>query len=232
MGNDSFFTKGDRENILQRIGQVHTITMYCPLDDDGVLALWRSLESVAQEYRIDMYEWKNVPTFDALNVFIHLTKNCIVEDKGIIGIIISSLKMFNRLKYINFSFTENQEIKESYNSFLNRGNGKKGYIYKVDKLEINLSEMFSQWVIDLLNHVFICDEIIPNSYLERKFYIDFAYDEYMNFMDMFLANNGSSFDSIDKNICEYFKSFPILINEQKPNIRLITNYSDEVANYN
>lgn len=229
MGNDSFFTKGDRENILQRIGQVHTITIYCPLDDDGVLALWESLGDVAQRYRIDMYEWKNVPTFDALNAFIFLSKNYEVEDKEIIGIIISSLKMFNRLKYINFSFTDNPEIKESYDSFLNRRNGKKGYIYKVDRLELNLSEMFSQWVIDLLNRVFICDDIIPNSYLERKFCIDFTYDEYMNFMDMFLTNNGSSFDSLDQNICEYFKSFPTLINEQKPNIRLITNYSDEVT---
>lgn len=229
MGNDSFFTKGDKENILQRIGQVHTITIYCPLDDDGVLALWESLGSVAQRYRTDMYEWKNVPTFDALNVFIFLSKNCEVEDNGVIGIIISSLKMFNRLKYINFSFTDNPEIKESYNAFLNRGNGKKGYIYKVDRLELNLSEMFSQWVIDLLNRVFICDEIISNSYLERKFYIDFTYDEYMNFMDIFLTNNESSFNSLDKNICEYFKSFPTLINEQKPEIRLITNYSDEVT---
>ena len=229
MGNDSFFTKGDRENILQRIGQVHTITIYCPLDDDGVLALWESLGDVAQRYRTDMYEWKNVPTFDALNAFIFLSKNCEVDDKGIIGIIVSSLKMFNRLKYINFSFTDNPEIKESYDSFLNRGNGKKGYIYKVDRLELNLSEMFSQWVIDLLNRVFICNEIISNSYLERKFCIDFTYDEYMNFMDMFLTNNGGSFDSLDKNICEYFKSFPTLINEQKPNIRLITNYSDEVT---
>ena len=158
-----------------------------------------------------------------------MLKNYEVEDKEIIGIIISSLKMFNRLKYINFSFTDNPEIKESYDSFLNRRNGKKGYIYKVDRLELNLSEMFSQWVIDLLNRVFICNEIIPNSYLERKFCIDFTYDEYMNFMDMFLTNNGSSFDSLDKNICEYFKSFPTLINEQKPNIRLITNYSDEVT---
>ena len=229
MGNDSFFTKGDRENILQRIGQVHTITIYCPLDDDGVLALWGSLGDVAQRYRTDMYEWKNVPTFDALNAFIYLTNNCNVGDKGIIGIIISSLKMFNRLKYINFSFTDNPEIKESYDSFLNRRNGKKGYIYKVDRLELNLSEMFSQWVIDLLNRVFICNEIISNSYLERKFCIDFTYDDYMNFMDMFLTNNGSSFDSLDKNICEYFKSFPTLINEQKPDIRLITNYSDEVT---
>ena len=229
MGSDSFFTKGNRDNILQRIGQVHTITIYCPLDDDGVLALWGSLGIIAQRYRTDMYEWKNVPTFDALNAFIYLTNNCDVEDKGIIGIIISSLKMFNRLKYINFSFTDNPEIKESYNAFLNRGNGKKGYIYKVDRLEINLSEMFSQWVIDLLNRVFICNEIISNSYLERKFCIDFTYDDYMNFMDMFLTNNGSSFDSLDKNICEYFKSFPTLINEQKPNIRLITNYRDEAT---
>ena len=229
MRNDSFFTKGDRENILQRIGQVHTITIYCPLDDDGVLALWGSLGDVAQRYRTDIYEWKNVPTFDALNAFIYLTNNCDVEDKGIIGIIVSSLKMFNRLKYINFSFTDNPEIKESYDSFLNRRNGKKGYIYKVDRLELNLSEMFSQWVIDLLNRVFICNEIISNSYLERKFCIDFTYDDYMNFMDMFLTNNGSSFDSLDKNICEYCKSFPTLINEQKPDIRLITNYSDEVT---
>ena len=229
MENDSFFTKGDRENILQRIGQVHTITIYCPLDDDGVLALWGSLGDVAQRYRTDIYEWKNVPTFDALNAFIYLTNNCDVEDKGIIGIIVSSLKMFNRLKYINFSFTDNPEIKESYDSFLNRRNGKKGYIYKVDRLELNLSEMFSQWVIDLLNRVFICNEIISNSYLERKFCIDFTYDDYMNFMDMFLTNNGGSFDSLDKNICEYFKSFPTLINEQKPDIRLITNYSDEVT---
>ena len=229
MGNDSFFTKGDRENILQRIGQVHTITIYCPLDDDGVLALWGSLGIIAQRYRTDMYEWKNVPTFDALNAFIYLTNNCNVEDNGIIGIIVSSLKMFNRLKYINFSFTDNPEIKESYDSFLNRRNGKKGYIYKVDRLELNLSEMFSQWVIDLLNRVFICNEIISNSYLERKFCIDFTYDEYMNFMDMFLTNNEISFDSLDKNICEYFKSFPTLINEQKPNIRLITNYRDEAT---
>ena len=229
MGNDSFFTKGDRENILQRIGQVHTITIYCPLDDDGVLALWGSLGIIAQRYRTDMYEWKNVPTFDALNAFIYLTNNCDVEDKGIIGIIVSSLKMFNRLKYINFSFTDDPEIKESYDSFLNRRNGKKGYIYKVDRLEINLSEMFSQWVIDLLNRVFICNEIISNSYLERKFCIDFTYDEYMNFMDMFLTNNEISFDSLDKNICVYFKSFPTLINEQKPNIRLITNYRDEAT---
>ena len=229
MGSDSFFTKGNRDNILQRIGQVHTITIYCPLDDDGVLALWGSLGDVAQRYRTDIYEWKNVPTFDALNAFIYLTNNCDVEDKGIIGIIVSSLKMFNRLKYINFSFTDNPEIKESYDSFLNRRNGKKGYIYKVDRLELNLSEMFSQWVIDLLNRVFICNEIISNSYLERKFCIDFTYDEYMNFMDMFLTNNEISFDSLDKNICEYFKSFPTLINEQKPNIRLITNYRDEAT---
>ena len=159
----------------------------------------------------------------------YIEKNCVVEDEGIISIIISSLKMFNRLKYINFSFTDNPEIKESYNAFLNRGNGKKGYIYKVDRLEMNLSDMFSQWVIDLLNRVFICNEIIPNSYLERKFCIDFTYDEYMSFIDMFLSNNESSFDSLDKNICEYFKSFPTLINDQKPNIRLITNYSDEVT---
>ena len=89
-----------------------------------------------------------------------------------------------------------------------------------------LSDMFSQEVIDMINKVLIMDEIIPNSYFERKFTIDFKFDEYVGFMDAFLNNNVITLDLLDKNIGEYFRTFPQLIDEQKPDITLVTNYNE------
>ena len=100
------------------------------------------------------------------------------------------------------------------------------YIYNVDVIEMNLSEMFSQMIIDMLNKIFICNEYLPNSYLDRKFMVDFQYDDYMAFMDMVINNNKEALDALDDKICDYFKSFPKLVMEQKPNIRLVTNYSE------
>ena len=78
----------------------------------------------------------------------------------------------------------------------------------------------------MLNKVFICNELIPNSYLDRKFALTFTYDDYISFMDMFINNNRMNLNLLDSNICDYFRSFPKLITEQKPDIRLITNYSE------
>ena len=89
---------------------------------------------------------------------------------------------------------------------------------------MNLINLFSQNIIDAINKVMINNEIIPNSYLNRKFKIDFKFDEYKSFMGMFLENNEDTLNKLDKNICEYFGVFPELIEKQKPNIRLITNY--------
>ena len=78
----------------------------------------------------------------------------------------------------------------------------------------------------MLNKVFIINELMPNSYLDRKFKLDFTYDEYLSFMDMFINNNRESLNLLDSNICDYFRSFPKLITDQKPNIRIITNYRE------
>ena len=69
------------------------------------------------------------------------------------------------------------------------------------------------------------NEIIPNSYLDRKFEIDFSYEEYISFMDMFLGNNANSFNMLDGNICDYFRSFPQIVIDNMPDIKIITNYS-------
>ena len=232
MDNNEFYTKGDRENVLSRINQVHTITMFCPVSDFYVQTLKSSFDLMLSGYKVNDNEWHNIPTIDAFNAFL-FTKNFndkmgIPLNMDIFNIMVGALKLFERLKRINFKFTDDPEVSEAFKNVLERDKEemRKRRIYHVDMLEINLADMFSQGIIDILNKVFICNDLIPNSYLKRKFNISFSYDEYVSFMDMFINNNAGNLNMLDKNICDYFRSFPPLVEEQKPDIRLITNYSD------
>ena len=227
MGNSNFYIKGNYEDIITRISQVHTITMFCPMSDHCVQGLKNTFEIMLAEYKKNEDYWENVPTIDALNAFIFNDNMNRDYDSGIFSVIVSSLKMFNRLKRINFQFTDDEDILNSYKQIIkNNIEGTTKYIYNVDVIEMNLSEMFSQMIIDMLNKIFICNEYLPNSYLDRKFMVDFKYDDYMSFMDMVINNNKEMLDALDDKICDYFKSFPKLVMEQKPNIRVVTNYSE------
>ena len=227
MGKSNFYIKGNYEDIITRISQVHTITMFCPMSDHCVQGLKNTFEIMLAEYKKNEDYWENVPTIDALNVFIFNDNMNRDYDSGIFSVIVSSLKMFNRLKRINFQFTDDEDILNSYKQIMkNNIEGTTKYIYNVDVIEMNLSEMFSQMIIDMLNKIFICNEYLPNSYLDRKFMVDFQYDDYMAFMDMVINNNKEMLDALDDKICDYFKSFPKLVMEQKPNIRVVTNYSE------
>ena len=227
MGNSNFYIKGNYEDIITRISQVHTITMFCPMSDHCVQGLKNTFAIMLAEYKKNEDYWENVPTIDALNAFIFNDNMNRDYDSGIFSVIVSSLKMFNRLKRINFQFTDDEDILNSYKQIMkNNIEGTTKYIYNVDVIEMNLSEMFSQMIIDMLNRIFICNEYLPNSYLDRKFMVDFKYDDYMSFMDMVINNNKETLDALDDKICDYFKSFPKLVMEQKPNIRVVTNYSE------
>ena len=227
MSNSNFYIKGNYEDIITRISQVHIITMFCPMSDHCVQGLKNTFEIMLAEYKKNEDYWENVPTIDALNVFIFNDNMNKDYDSGIFSVIVSSLKMFNRLKRINFQFTDDEDILNSYKQIMkNNIEGTTKYIYNVDVIEMNLSEMFSQMIIDMLNKIFICNEYLPNSYLDRKFMVDFQYDDYMAFMDMVINNNKEMLDALDDKICDYFKSFPKLVMEQKPSIRLVTNYSE------
>ena len=231
MSNSNYYTKGDADEIVTRIGQVHTLTLYCPLEDFCVQSLKDTFDLVLPQYKVEDNLWKGVPTLDALSVFLINASISKQKNEGyntdILEMIISSLKMFPRLKIINFEFTDDEEIKRSYDLLLQKKkDGIKKYIYNVDRLEFNLSDMFSQRMIDLLNKVMIYNDIIPNSYLERSFILDFTYDNYVSFISMFVNNNREDIDKADSKICEYLSTFPKLIREQKPEIRIITNYSD------
>lgn len=233
MEKSHFYTKGIKEEILTRINQVHSITLFCPLEDACVRGLKDTFEVMLDGYKTDENTWSDVPAIDALNAFI-ITASFqqsmgIDVDKDIIGVIVSSLKMFNRLKIITFKFTDDPDIMDTYKKLLkNDKNDIKKYFYKIDILEMNLGDMFSQSIIDMLNKVFIWNELIPNSYLDRRFVLEFRYEDYTSFMNMFIENNKEDLDALDKNICDYFRNFPKLVEEQKPMIRLITNYKEMI----
>lgn len=231
MDKKEFYTKGDRDDVLSRMNQVHTLTLFCPMNDECVQNLKSTIELMLPGYKVSDDEWKNIPAIDALSAFIccNVYQDSLDDDvnKDILGMMVGSLRMFKRLKYISFNFTYDEEIENTYRLLIQKKKeGIKKYIYNVDKLELNLADMFSQRIIDILNKVLMHNDQIPNSYLERKFLLDFSYDEYTSFMGMFLNNNKEELNQVDKNIYDYFTMFPKLIKEQKPNIRLITNYSD------
>lgn len=228
MDNNKFYVKGDKTKMIGRENQVHTITVYCPIGDYGIQYLKYSFQMALESYKTSENTWSNVPAVDALAGFIYAKS--LMQNKvnmNIMGIVISSLKAFPKLKYINFEFTDDNDIQKTYLSLANDDDSNvRKKIYKVNVLEMNLSDMFSQEVIDHLNKVMMMNEIISNSYLDRVFRIDFTFDEYISFMDMFLGNYGPSLHQMDNNICDYFRSFPPVVEEQKPEIRVITNYGE------
>lgn len=227
MMENKFYTKGDRDSTIKRMDQVHTITIYCPINDEGMVNLRNCFQMLLDSYKLDDNNWIKVPAVDALRCFIFtktLSKNI---DMNYMDIVVSTLKTFIRLKYITFKFTDDENVEKSYFDIINKNKeGFKNYIYKLDVLEFNLSDMFSQEVIDQFNKVMVINEIIPNEYLKRVFEIDFTYDEYISFMDMFLGNYGPALHQRDNNICDYFRTFPSLVDEHKPDIKIITNYSE------
>ena len=60
--------------------------------------------------------------------------------------------------------------------------------------------------------------------MNRSFRIDFKFDEFVPFANMFVNNN--MFVLKDGVFGEYFTSFPPKVISHKPDIRVITNYRD------
>lgn len=232
MDKSVFYTKGDKNEVLKRMNQVHTITLYCPFLDYGVNEMFQFMAEFLPKYNIrGQNNWNMVPTIDAFNIFLYTSNHCKKSniDLRIISILAGTLKSFPKLKYINFEFTYEKNIYDEYMKLVSKvspSGVERDNVFKIESMEMNLVDFFSQEIIDIFNRVMIMNEMIPNSYLERKFKIDFKYDEYKAFINMFLSNNGEVFNRLDKNICDYFGTFPDVVENQKPNIRIITNYSE------
>lgn len=222
----SLFTKGEPKEIMNRMDNVHTIEIYCPVKYYDINMLQYYLEMISPGYRTEENVWTGVPVSDVLRNFVVAYSACGNEDTSRLAIISGVLRSFKRLKYIDFKFVDNDDYDDVYNRKRFSKTDDETKIFKIKKLEFNLSDMFSQEIIDLFNKILMMDDIIFNDYLRRKFFIDFKYDEYISFVSMMISNNETSFDMMDENIRKYFTVFPEILIEQKPDIRVITNYAE------
>lgn len=241
MDNNKIFTKGDVNEVVKRLQFVNTIKVRCPINDTSILFFWGYMSSICQGYvqrnkiddenfSLDTYSYNDVPVADVFDCFMRAIDRCKREivDMECLCAFRALLFSFRHLKYVNIEFIEGQELVDNF-KLLNTGDIEKIYdvmdsIYKIEMLEFNLHDMFSQEIIDMLNKSFMIYDIIKNSYLEREFMILFSFDDYMTYMQMLINNNLNTFESMDENIIKYLQYFPKVMQLHKPDIKIITDY--------
>ena len=236
------YTKGDKESVTSRINQVSDITIYAPTSDKSMDYLYDGFAILCSQYICkegdDMF--LHIPAIDFYNVALFANKCCMEKeiDTKYICAMISIIKTFSNLKYISIGFVEDTDIKESYERIVNIDSNNPNIssidvinelvnVYSIDAIEMYLGDMFNQEIIDLVNKHLIANEIIPNSYLEREFLIEFDFDEYISYINMFISNNKERLSMYDNDIMDYLRVFPTIIGDvSKPNVKLYTNYSE------
>lgn len=233
------YTKGDKEKVITRIGQVSDITVCVPSTERCMDYLYDSLMLLCNHYvdESDGDLFFNIPYMDFYGVVLFTNKCCKENnvDTKYISAMIGVVSTFTNLKYISVVFRDDANLIDTYERLINI-NDSDGIgnaineltnIYSIDSLEIYLGDILDQEIIDLINKHFIANEIISNSYLERDFLITFTFDEYISYINMFIDNNIDRLSMYDNDIMDYLRVFPSIIGDiSKPDIRLYTNYRE------
>ena len=220
---------------LDRLSQVHEITINIPLGRRCCGLLYRSLiTNLGMKYALgEKKTISGVHIDDVACIIVNSVERCAEKgyDTDIIAHVSSILKMFSNVKVVNMVFSHDRELLEKYeNVFSMDYTGDKvelmNSLYKVESLEIRMSESLDRETVDFFNGVFIFYNYIPNDYMNRLFNIDFTFDEYVSFMEMFFNNNPDLSARLGKDVVNFFILFPTIVVESKPKIRLVTNYLD------
>ena len=234
------YTKGKKNNVVTRVEQVSDVTIYIPTLERCMDYLYDSLISLCNNYvdEDDGDVFLLIPAIDFYNVVLFVNKCC--KDKGVdtnyILAMLGVVRTFTNLKHVNVVFRDDIELKDAYERLTNIDPNiveKKEIIqeltnvYSIDVIEMYLGDMFDQKIVDLINKSFIFNGIISNSYLERNFLIEFEFDEYVSYINMFIDNNIERLTMMDEDIMDYLRVFPSIIGDiSKPNIKLYTNYKE------
>lgn len=232
----SKYIKGDKEKIITRIEQVSDITLYAPVSDKSMDYLYDGLVTLCSRCYNDN-SFLSIPAIDFYNVLLFVNKCCREHgvDSKYIYTMISIIKSFVNLKYISVKFVEDPDVLKSYEKVINIKENENNIniiseltnVYSIDAIEMYLGDMFDQQIIDLINKNLMFDEIISNSYLERDFLIEFEFDEYISYINMFINNNKERLSMYDSDIMDYLRVFPTIIGDiSKPRVKLYTNYSE------
>ena len=233
------YVKGDKNKVVTRIDQVHSITMRVPTSDRGMDYLYDNLISLCHHYvdENDGDSFLKIPALDFYNIALYVNKCCKEKEVNTdyVFSMLGIFRSFENLKYISVVFSDDVELRDSYEILVNIDSdegvndiiNELTNVYSIDVLEMYLGDMFDQKIIDLINRHLIANGIISNSYLEREFLIEFEFDEYISYINMFIENNIERLSMLDEEIMEYLRVSPSIIGDiAKPNIKLYTNYRE------
>ena len=233
------YTKGDKNAVVTRIEQVSIITLNVPTSDRGMDYLYDALISLCNHYvdENDGDKFLYIPALDFYNIVIYVDKCCKEKEVNTdyIFSMMGVVRTFENLKYISVVFSDRTDLKSSYEKMVNIDSNDNvnsiindiANVYSIDIIEMYLSDMFDQQIVDLMNKHFMANGIIPNSYLEREFLIEFTFDEYVTYINMFIENNIDRLTMLDSDIMDYLRMFPSIVGDiAKPNIKLYTNYRE------
>lgn len=233
------YTKGDKNKVVTRINQVSSITLNVPTSDRCMDYLYDALISLCNHYvdENDGDKFLYIPALDFYNIVIYVNKCCKEKevDTDYIFSMMGVVRTFEKLKYISIVFSDNMEVRDSYeilsnidsNGDVNDVLNELSNVYSIDTIEMYLVDMLDQKIIDLINKHLISNGIISNSYLEREFLIEFEFEEYISYINMFIENNIDRLSMLDEDIMDYLRVFPSIIGDiAKPNIKLYTNYKE------
>lgn len=233
------YTKGDKNKVVARIEQVSDITLYVPTSEKCMDYLYDGLMVLCNWYVDEGNDnsFSHIPSVDFYNVVLFVNKCCKENNVGVEYIIamMSIIRTFDNLKHVNIVFKDDAELSDSYERLINMNSddgasdviNELTNIYSIDGLEMYLSDMFNQDIIDLINKHFISNEIISNSYLEREFLVTFEFEEYISYINMLIDNNIDMLSMYDSDIMDYLRVFPAIIGDiSKPIIKIYTNYKE------
>jgi hypothetical protein len=233
------YTKGDKTKVITRIEQVSNITLKVPTSDRGMEYLYDTLILLCNHY-VDVNDsnsFLHIPALDFYNIVIYVNKCCTEKEINTDRILamMGVVRTFDKLKRISVVFKDDIELIDSYDILSNIDSDdvvndvmdELTNVYSIEEMEMYLGDMFDQKVIDLINIHFMSNEIISNSYLERQFLIEFEFEEYISYINMFIENNIDRLTMMDEDIMDYLRVFPTIIGDiSKPNIKLYTNYRE------
>ena len=233
------YTKGDKNTVVTRIDQVSSITLNVPTSDRGMDYLYDALISLCNHYvdENDGDKFLHIPALDFYNVVIYVSKCCKEKEVNTdyIFSMMGVVRTFEKLKYISVVFSDNVEVRDSYEILSNINSdgdvndvlNELTNVYSIDTIEMYLGDMLDQKIIDLIIKHLMSNGIISNSYLVREFLIEFEFEEYISYINMFIDNNIDRLSMLDEDIMDYLRVFPSIIGDiAKPNIKLYTNYRE------
>lgn len=222
--------------VYDRMLQVFELNLNIPVEDKASNLFYNSLlENIGVFPDVEPHKiiLNCLHTNDVINVLMGCFDYCHEKDYDTIVLtsILSVFSTFKNLRYITFTFIEGSNLLENYEILGDSEyEGDKTDIFKdlydIRRMEIHLCDSLDRSVVDFLNTMFIFYGYIPNDYMNRRFYIDFEFDEYTSFIQMIFSNNKELVKVVGVDVVNYLILFPKIVIEKKPRIRIVTNYFD------